>query len=497
MVAAAASDAVSFHPYLVTDTGSRSYQGMVYAGSLWSYNPYTLEPEPEAATGWTISDDRRTYTFTLRDDLRWSDGTPITAADYKWTFDQAANPANKYPYISELQLIASYEARDPKTIVVTMKEPLVVGLINANFVTPLPKHIWETLDWSDPSKNPQIMAPTVASGPYLLKEWIKDDHATFVANDRYYDGRPLIDTYTIRIVPSQEIAFQMLKSGEVDYASFTPDNYAEAKRLPNVTVYEWWPAAARWSFLGFNLRRPWLQDVNVRRALSHAIDRDAIAEHVFNGLARPTYSIYTPSSWVYNPNVPKYEHDLTVAKELLDKAGWTPGPGGIRQKDGQHLRLRILYGPNTSKVRERIATIAQQAWGDLGIAVEVQGMEWGSYLSALETEPFDWDAFVLGWSTTLDPHSSTQVWRSDASPSLNMVGYANERVDRLFDEGVREFDREKRKQIYQEIQQMISSEAPYVFLTTDLSYVGINNRVGGIEPTPLGIGHNQERWYIK
>lgn len=497
MVSASAGDAISFHPYTVTDSASRGYQGLVYGGGLWEYDPRTLEPRPEAATGWTTSDDRLTYTFKLRDDLRWSDGAPLTSADYKWTFDQASNPANKYPYISNLQLVASYEAPDPRTIVVKLKEPVVVGLEAAEAVTPLPKHVWENLDWADPSKNPQIMAPTVSSGPYILKEWVKDDHATFVANDNYHGGRPLIDTYTVRIVPSQEIAFQMLKSGEVDYASFTPDNYNEAKGLSNVTVYEWWPAAASWSYLGFNLRRPWLQDLNVRHALSHAINREEIAQYVLNGLARPTYSIFPPSSWVYNPNVPKYEHNPTMAKELLDKAGWTPGSGGIRQKDGQQLKLRVLFGPNTSKVRERIATVAQQAWGDLGIAVDVQGLEWGTYLSTIESEPFDWDVSVLGWNSTLEPHWMNQIWREDSIPDLNHVAYVNKRVEQLFDQGVREFDRDKRVQIYQEIQQLISADAPYVFTTTDLSYVGINNRIGGIEPTPLGIGHNRERWFIK
>ncbi len=497
MVAASTTDAVSFHPYLTTDTASGSFQALVYGGDLWVYDPHTLEPRPEAATSWTISNDRLTYTFTLRDDLRWTDGTPITSADYKWTFDQASNPANKYPYISNLQLIASYDAPDPRTIVIKMKEPIVVGLEAANTIEPLPKHVWEKLDWSDPSKNPQIMNPSVTSGPYILQEWRKDDHATFVANDRYLRGRPLIDAYTVRVVPSQEIAFQMLKSGEVDLAGFTPDNYSEAKRLPNVTVYEWWPAAASWSYLGFNFRRPWLQDIEVRRALSHAVDRNAIAEYVLNGLGRPTFSIFPPSSWVYTPNVPTYEYNPTTAREMLEKAGWLPGPGGVRQKDGQQLKLRMLYGPNTSKTRERIATVVQQAWGDLGVGVEVQGMEWGAYLSTLKSEPYDWDVCVLGWSSTLEPHWMNQIWREDSIPALNSVAYVNKRVEQLFDLGVREFDRERRKQTYQEIQQIISSDAPYVFLTTDLAYTGINNRIGGIEPTPLGIGHNRERWFVK
>ena len=497
MVAATTSDAVTFHPYLKSDSASSTYQGLVYGGDLMTYDPVTLEKIPEAAKSWTISQDKLTYTFTLRDDLFWSDGQPITSADYKWTYDQAIKPDNKYPYISNLQPIASYEAPDPKTIVVKLKDPLVVGLETADAVTPLPKHIWEHLDWSDPQKNPQILAPTVASGPYILKEWQKDNRAVFVANDRYYRGRPSIDTFTYRVVPSSEIAYQMLKTGEVDMAGFTPENYPDAKKLPNVTVYEWWPAAASWSYLGFNMRRPIVKDIEVRRALSYAIDRDAIAEYVLNGLARPTYSAFTPSSWVYNPDVPKYEHDVEKAKAMLEQAGWKVGSGGIRQKDGQPLKLRIIYGPNTSKTVERIATVAQQAWGDVGVQVDVQGFEWGTYLAQLRGEPFDWDVNVGTWSSTIEPHWMNQIWREDSIPSLNGGAYVNKKVEELFDRGVREFDREKRKQIYQEIQQIISTDAPYVFLTFNMSYVGINNRIGGIEPTSLGIGYNREHWYVK
>ena len=497
MTLAQTSDGVSLHPFLVTDTASRAYLSMIYGGSLTTIDPKTLDTIPEAAKSWSVSDDKLTYTFVLRDDLLWSDGKPITSADYKWTFDQAIKPENKYPYISNLKPIVSYEAPDPKTIVVKLDEPIVVGIETADAVTPLPKHIWETLDWADPSKNPQIMMPTVGSGPYLLKEWQKDTRAVFAANDKYYDGRPNIDTVTYRIVPSTEIAYQMLKAGEIDVSSFSPDSYEEAKKLPNVTVYEWWPAAASWMYLGFNQRRDALKDPEVRRALAHAIDRDAIAEHVMNKLARPIYSGFTPTSWVYNPDVPRYDFNVETAKSMLDQAGWKVGPGGIRQKDGKPLKLRVIYGPNTSKTAERVVTVAQQAWSDVGVEVEVQGMEWGTYLSQLRSEPFDWDINFGVWSATIEPHWMNQIWREDSIPSLNAGAYVNKRVEELFNLGVREFDREKRKAYYQEIQTILSTDAPYVFLTFNMSYTGVSNRIGGIEPTPLGIGYNRDRWFIK
>jgi peptide/nickel transport system substrate-binding protein len=289
----------------------------------------------------------------------------------------------------------------------------------------------------------------------------------------------------------------MLKSGEVDYAGFPPSDYKEAKTFTNVTVYEWWPAAASWSYLGFNLRNAQLQDLKVRQALSYAIDRNPIIESVMYGLSGPTYGPFVPASWVYRPDLPKYEYNQQRAKELLAEAGYVPGRDGILEKDGKALNLKLLFGPNTSKVREQISAITQQQFREIGVGLSIQGLEWASYLSALQTEPFDWDLSVSGWASTIDPHWMYQIWSEETIPDLNHVAYVNKRVEQLFAQGAREFETEKRKTVYQEIQTLIVNDAPYIFLTADKSYVGINNRIGGIEPTSLGIGYNIEQWYVK
>ncbi len=499
IVVAATSDAVSFHPYKTTDTASGAYQALVYGGSLLERDPENIERIRGAmAESWTISDDRLTYTFTLRPDLVWSDGQPLTSADFKWTFDQASKPENGWPYITNLEEIESYEAPDPRTIVVRLKEPLAVGLEMADAVTPLPKHIWERLDWNDPNKNPEIMKPSVGSGPFLLQEWRRDTSATFVANPHYYKGRPKLDTYTIRIAGDPRIAFEWLRTGEVDAFTPQPDDYEQAKRLSHVTVYEWWPATGNWSYIGFNLRQPILQDVRVRQALAYAVDRQALIERVMQGLARPTYSAYGPSCWCYNPDVPHRDFDLAKARELLDQAGWRPGADGIRVKDGQRLQLRLLYGPNTNKVREKIATIVQDSFRQIGVQVEITGLEWAAYLSALKSPPYtNWDLNVGGWQATIDPHWMYQIWSEDNIPDLNAGAYVNKTVEELFKKGVREFDLAARKQIYGEIQRILAEDQPYIFLYQVKSYEAINNRIGGIKPSPLGLEWNLEEWYIK
>jgi peptide/nickel transport system substrate-binding protein len=493
---AATSDAVSFHPYLTTDTASSSYEGFVYGAGLWRYNPETLQPEPDAARSWTIADDRLTYTFKLRDDLKWSDGQPLTSADYKFAYDQAVKPENKYPYISNLELIDNYEAPDPRTLVIKMNDPIVVGLEAAEAITPLPKHIWEKLDWTDPTKNPEIMAPTVSSGPFKLLEWKKDDHATFVANDFYYRGRPNLDSYTVRVVPSSEIAFQMLKSGEVDYTTITPDQYADAKAQPNLAMYEYWPARAAWSYIGFNLRRPLLQDVAVRHALAQSVDRVAIAAKIQNDLAQPNASIFPPTSWVHNPNVPKWDYDPAKARAELDAAGWKVGPDGMRQVDGKPVKLQILFGPNTNKTREKVATVLQQWLRDVGVDSEIQSLEWGAYLATLKQEPFDYDLYLGAWSATIEPHWMNQIWLEESIPDLNAGAYVNKKVEELFAEAVKEFDLDKRKALYGQIQQIIAEDSPLIFTTYTMSFEPINKRIGGVEVNKLGLS-DVETWYVK
>ncbi len=489
------TEAKSFHPYQITDTASFGYTGLIYLGGLTKRDPNTLEFVGAGAERWTVSEDKKTYTFTLRA-IAWSDGTPLTAADYLWTYEQAIKPENKFPYADELAKIEKYEAPDPRTLRITIKEALVVGLQKADQITPLPKHIWERLDWNDPTKNPQIAAPTVASGMWKLQEWKKDQQATFVANDAYYDGRPNIDTLVVRIYGTQALAFQALKAGEVDYTgAFQPADYKEAKALPTVTVYEWYSPGASWQYIGFNLRRPALQDPLVRRAICYATDRQGIIDSVVYGLGKPTYSTYTPDSPFYAPDVEHYDFDPQKSADLFKQAGYTL-QGGKLLKDGRQLTLKLLYGPATSKPREGIATITQQQLQELGASVEVQALEFQAYLDALKKEPYDWDMDVLGWSTGIDPDGSRAIWSEANIPALNSVAYINKKVEDLYDQGAKEFDPQKRKAIYQEIQRIITTDAPYVFTYVSQSYTGLSKKVGGIVPTRIGIEHNMNQWFI-
>jgi len=494
------SDAVSFHPYLTTDAASSSYQGLVYSGSLLRLDEETLDYIPNMAESYAIAEDGLTFTFHLRQNMQWSDGQPLTAQDFKWTYDQATNPDNAFPYLSQLGFITSYEAIDDYTLQIKIGEIYAPALGQmSGLITPLPKHIWENLPWGDPEKNPEINSPSVVSGAYKLVEWKRDQYVTFAANENYwYKGSPNLASYTIEIVPDQDIEYQKLKSGEVDTGYIPPEKLEEARTLDNVSVYEWWPAAASWSYIGLNMRAGFVtNDINVRHGLAYAIDKQLLTDEVMLGQAKRLCSVFPETSWTYNPDVPCYDYDPDTAVAEFAKSGYTFSDGQMLDPEGNQVTLKLVYGPNTNKVRELIAVTVQDYLSQIGINVEVQALEWSSFLDAIQAEEPDWDMFIGGWSSTIEPHIMYTIWAEDSIPSLNSVAYINKDVEQLFQEGGATYDTAVRKEKYGEVQKLVAEDAPYIFLFYNKAWSGQNKRVQGIDPKPLGIGWNFEDWYVQ
>ncbi len=492
-----AADAVSFHPYQATDATSSDFQSRVYASGLWRYDPQTLQPIPNMAESWTSSDGR-TFTFNLRRDLKWSDGVPLTAYDFQWTFDQASKAENRYPYVEMLWDILSYKAKDDYTLEIVLKEPTCVGLTTADAITPLPRHIWSRYDWNDPTKNPEIHHPTVVSGVYRLQEWKRGESATFVRNEMFFRGAANFDSVTVRIVPNPTMQFQLLRAGEVDTAPVRLTDFAEAKQVDALRLYTWEPASASWEYIGFNLRRAFLKDVAVRRALAYATPRQLIADEVFQGLAQPTYSTVPPTSWAYNPEVPRYDYSIETAQTTLAQAGYKlDASGRLLAKDGKPApRLKILYNSD-NQAREQIARILRDEFKKLGIESEIAGMEFQAYLDYLKREPYDYDLYVLGWHTTFDPYFGYQVWSEDNIPFLNAGAYVNRQVEKLYEQSNHPpCDTASRRQVFGEIQRLIADDAPYIFVAYRVGYQFVNQRIVPNAPTALGIRYLPEKWYL-
>lgn len=491
-----ASDGVILHPYLRTDVNSYTMIALLHDCCLLRYDEQTLELIPHMAQSYTISADGLTFTFQLRPELMWSDGQPLTAHDFQWTYEQASKPENEYPALGDLAFIQSYKALDDSTLEVKIGEVFAPALYKIAFaITPLPKHIWETLDWKDPAKNSEINQPTVVSGPYQLTEWNRDQNATFAANEKYWRrGAPNIDRIIQEIVPSPDIAFEKLKNGEVDTAEIQSDKLNEARQLENVTMYEWWPVESSFNFIGFNMRPEFApHDVKVRQAVNYAIDKEAITAASLNGEARRLCSTYPSTSWVYNPDVPCYDFDPDKATALLQEAGYTLDGDKMVNAQGEPLKLKIIYAPVANEF-ELAAVSVQDYLGRIGVEVEVQSLEWGSFLDAITGDNPDWDMYVVGWGSGIEPDDMKILWLSDST--FNVGKYQREGFDDLWKAAAATYDNEVRKAKYQEIQQIIAEDTPFIFLFYGRAWSGQNKRVQGIEPTALGIGWNTNEWYV-
>jgi len=267
------SEAKSLHPFLTSDTVSTGWQQYLYEAALVETDVQTGLPAPafRVVSALKVSQDKQTYTFTLKDGIKWSDGQPIVAEDYAWTYAQVLKPENKWPYIEDYaDTIDTVTAPDAKTVVFKFKQPEVYALSNAG-LEPLPKRIWDGKDWGDSTKNPEIDNPSVVSGPWKLKEWKRGQYVIFARNDAstIYPV-PLLDTITIQIVKDSKVLFQKFKAGEIDVTGVSPTDYDEAKKAPNTTLLEYFRPSFGFTYTGFNFRKTYLQDIELRKALAYA-----------------------------------------------------------------------------------------------------------------------------------------------------------------------------------------------------------------------------------
>ncbi|HEX2910902.1 MAG TPA: ABC transporter substrate-binding protein [Chloroflexia bacterium] len=515
-------DAKTLHPYNCTDVYCVAYIARIYGGFangggfLVTRNPKTLEVVPLFAKSWTVDQAAMTVTYTLKDDLKWSDGSPMTSDDFLWTYQQAIKKENNWVRYGTAIAdksnpnspgVIDYQAPDPKTIKVFLHTLTFDIVERGDIITPLPRKVWEGKDWSDPTKNPAIDNPTVTSGPWKLKAWDKGKSWTVVRNDLSTAMQPpLLDQMTVVTVDNASIGFQKIKSGEADafenMMGFSAQDEAEAEKLPNATVYKWTPANASWEEIAFNFRRPYLQDVNLRTAMNWVIDRKAIIDKVYYGLAVPMYSDVPPSSDKFDETaVQKYTYDPAKAKQILQSAGYTLKDGKLYDPKGNAIpKLKMVY-PSNFPEPTKIAQIAQQEWKDLGLDVDLIAQDFNTVLKTIQQEPFDFDTLVLGWSASINPETFGSVWTT--IPSLNFGNWVNKDVNDLYASALKEFDNAKRKEFMSKIQSIESRDGPYIYVIANIEFAVVNNRIGGVVPTTLGIGINNVAysyatdWYIK
>ncbi len=491
LTSALLGDVSILNPILASDTASSAVIGPVFSGLVKIDED--LKIIPDLARSWKASADGRTYTFYLRDDVKWHDGKIFTANDVKFTFDSILDPkvnsVRRGDYIINGKPI-KWTVVSGNIIEARLPEPFAPFLASAG-MSILPAHILRGKDMNSTDFNQR----PVGTGPFKFEEWKVSDHITLVRNTEYYNGRPLVSKLLYRIIPDENSQVVALEAGEIDESSLPVRDYSRILASGRFNVYEY--DSLMYIYLGMNLARPVFNDRRVRLALEYATDREQLIDLISRGHASPAYVPMHPLSWAFNGGLKRGPKDLKKAASLLDEAGWKMTPSGIREKDGRPLEFEVLVNQG-NKEREKAAVILQWQYRKIGVKVNVRVLEWSALLKLVNSgkHPKDFDAVIIGWSLGIDPDSYS-IWHSSQYPSgLNFVGYSNKRVDSLLESGRTETDIAKRAAIYKKMQEEIFNDVPYIFLWYPRSIVAVSKAVGGLSrPGPAGLFLDIEKVY--
>lgn len=516
------TDAVILNPILWADDAS-AHAGRFFPSPL-GVNPFTGEIEArEVAESWTVSDDGLTYTFSLHPDITWSDGHPVDAHDFKFTYDAIASDLVVTPRKSAVDNVSEIKVMDDQTVRIRFLEVQCDDLLNLGLGW-LPSHLYAP-DFGDVMTSPHNFAPPVSAGPFVFKEWVRNDHLVESRNENYWKGTPLKEGQVIRVIPDAGTRLAALAAGEVDLVHLEPSQVAWAEDREDIEVFK-----ARddgYVFIALNLAdpgspqpafdatgqiiaqkpHPILGDPNVRRAIAHSLNYQDIIDKALMGHGYSMASNVLPAvAWAYDDALQPYAYDPELAMSLLEDAGWLDtDDDGTREcrgcttaAEGTMLRLELLTNVGNS-TRVALGAIAQDYLHAVGFSVALEGMEFGSVVDKLMGQTFD--MVLAGWTSLGNDPNDEAFWhrRYDVPGSgFNFVSYSNPHIDRLLEQGnlVPGCGKETRAPIYKEIQQIIHEDIPYIFLTGNVKLVGYSKRWEGIDPGNWSFNHNEERWSL-
>lgn len=484
-------DASSLIPLLASDSTSHGIASLVFNG-LVKYDK-DIKIVGDLAESWEISPDGLIITFRLRKGVKWHDGQPFTADDVLYTYKVTIDPNTPTAYAGDFQKVKKAEVLDPHTFRVTYDKPFAPALASWGSGI-LPRHL---LAGKDITKSPLIRHP-IGTGPYMFKEWLTGQKIVLISNPDYFEGRPFIDGYIMRIIPDMATMFLELRANNIDRMGLTPLQYTRQTETgsfkQNYNKFRY--LSFSYTYLGYNLKNPLFVDKRVRQAISHAIDKNEIINGVLLGLGREATGPLKPGTWAYNDNVKKYPYDPKKARAMLAEAGWRDtNNDGTLDKDGKPFSFEIITNQG-NEVRAKCAEIIQRRLAEVGIAVKIRVIEWAAFVNEFINKR-RFDATILGWTIPMDP-DMYDVWHSSKTGprELNFISYKNEELDDLLEKGRTTFDLEKRRRAYRRIQEIIAEDQPYTFLYVPDALPIVHGRFQGIEPAPIGIGHNFIKWFV-
>jgi peptide/nickel transport system substrate-binding protein len=464
VVIAATTDPGSLNPAITTGGPIHTITDQIFNGLVGLDDQ--LNPVPELAESWEISEDGTVYTFNLQPNVTWHDGEPFTSADVKFTFEEALLQFHARTKAGLENVLTSIETPDPLTAVFTFSQPYGPLLQRLDVVEAsiIPKHIYEGKDIQN---DPANLTP-IGTGPFKFVEYVKGEQITLERNPDYFrEGLPHLERVIFRIIPDANTALLALEQGEVDYLSGVPGSEIERlQSLPDIRLAQGFGGSGGslcQNTLIPNMTRPPFDKVEVRQAFYQALDRQFILDRVYFGQGSVSTGPISSQMWAYNPEVPVYPYDPEGAAELLEAAGYPAGA------DGNRLTITFTHPSNFARLGEVMREQVKAA----GINLELESLD----TSAAVDKVFVQKEFELGVASYCNgPDPEIGVRRAYVSsnigpiPFSNGAGYVNEQVDALFDEAAALTDRDERAAVYAELQELIVADLPYFWINDSEGY---------------------------
>ncbi|HSL94403.1 MAG TPA: ABC transporter substrate-binding protein [Thermoleophilia bacterium] len=442
---------------------------------LVGFDDKTMEPRPELATAWEVSDDGTEWTFTIREGATWHDGEPVTASDVAFTLN--------YIRDNELLNLATYtdgildaQAVDDTTVVVTTDGPKANML--RMLVPILPEHIWSKVDGKDAAGNYQNDPPIVGSGPFQTVEWVRGKFIRLEPNEGYWGGAPKIDELIFQVYTNPDTMVTDLELGTIDGAIDVPvARFAGLQETPGIEANE----ATSWQFIELAMNcydspdskgNPVLLDPQFRQAVNWAVDREKVAELAFQGYATVGSTIlppYTPYHWE-PPAESAFGYDPERANALLDDAGYedVDGDGYRETKDGEKLVLR--FNATTDAVMNQTAGKLIVGWlKDIGVELDYEVVDAGTLINYQyeytgDTYTPNWDLFIWYWTQDVDPNFIVDIYTPAQIEGWNDCLWTDEEYTALNEQQKRTIDPAARIPLIQRMQEIFYNGAAYAVL---------------------------------
>jgi peptide/nickel transport system substrate-binding protein len=488
-----------------TDQDEESYRiWAINYDLLVNFSPENLGPSPGIAESWDVSDDKKTITFKLQEGLKWSDGEPITSKDVKWSWEVLGG--NGLLFTSYTENVTSIETPDDTTVIVKTKKP-DARIVGGIFIFILPEHVWGKQSVKQLTGSYRPTPPIVGSGPYIVTEFDSNKIVRMERNPNWRGKKPAFDELQWIKYGSSDAVERALTLGEVDI--MTEVDPASVERLGTTENIKTVKAPSpSFTELAFNLCprdicpdakfNPAVQDRTVRQAIGFAVDRERINQIASRNTAFAGHGIlplYYKDFYTQPEGDLDYPYDVDRATQMLDEAGWQPGEGGVREKDGQRLSFN-LYVRNESQQDRQAARLVKEMTEPIGVEFRVEpvSVDKLTELTVREVDGKmapDFDTFIWGWGgDPYDPGTLLNLITTKAIGGSSDSFYANPEYDQLYDQQSGEFDTEARKAIVKQMIDLSQRDLPYLVLTVDpLLQAYRTDRLAGVElscPQPDG-----------